>query len=501
MNMFEATKVCLRKSFTIKGRASKSEFWGFYFSVLSFIVLIMLLVVIFTDYEIKNFYRILMIIGIFLLIPITTAKIRRLHDTNKSGWFALIGLIPWIGEIYVELILLTKPSVNSNNLYDATHHPVSDSKSIDLKSSKNKEIYSPNVSENGNKLCPFCAEIIKVKAIKCKHCHSAIEPDMVVELVDDIKLDSEIHSDDINNQRIDYEIGLLGIPLFGILALFFWVSNLSLIEGLSNQFMFIILLVIIGTAVVASLEVSKNKGENIEDFGSPIYWMFTMVIFWIFSYPIYLGKREKLGLKNRFGLGVILTITFLTIVLYLGKSIEDRRTKFQNGLFELKQQIDNAQKELQNQLSTDPLSSVPEQNPYPKTVQLPAKTISKKLLIKSGTKLPDALVTYIEKNYGDSNGKVDSIEINKSEAYMLETSSDACGSMGCDSVIIQKVNNTYQTIYEGYFYEIKRTNQSINGFDVLEFLVHGSVCNRVGSDTCHVTSYWTGSKWIEVSRQ
>lgn len=181
MNMFEATKVCLRKSFTIKGRANKSEFWLFYLFVISFIVLTGIFITIFADYEIKNLYQIFLVVNIFLLlIPLQTAKIRRLHDVNKSGWFALIGLIPF-GELYVELILMTKPSVNINNLYDVTHQPASGSKSIDLKSSENTEIYSPNVGENGNKVCPFCAEIIKEKAVKCKHCHSVIEPIMVTD--------------------------------------------------------------------------------------------------------------------------------------------------------------------------------------------------------------------------------------------------------------------------------------------------------------------------------
>jgi len=115
--------------------------------------------------------------------------------------------------------------------------------------------------------------------------------------------------------------------------------------------------------------------------------------------------------------------------------------------------------------------------------------------------LPKDLIRYLEETYKDSDGPIDAIEINKSEAYTLETSSDACGSWGCDTVIIKKINNKYQTIYEGYFYEIKHTNQLINGFDILEFSVHGSVCNRVEADTCHVKTYWNGKKWVVLSRR
>ena len=39
-----------------------------------------------------------------LLLPTLGISVRRLHDTNKSGWWVLIGLIPvvgWLGLIYL----------------------------------------------------------------------------------------------------------------------------------------------------------------------------------------------------------------------------------------------------------------------------------------------------------------------------------------------------------------------------------------------------------------
>jgi len=42
------------------------------------------------------------------------ATIRRLHDTNKSGAYILIGLIPVVGQIIL-LILLCLPRVEENN--------------------------------------------------------------------------------------------------------------------------------------------------------------------------------------------------------------------------------------------------------------------------------------------------------------------------------------------------------------------------------------------------
>lgn len=47
------------------------------------------------------------IYGLALLIPSIAFVVRRLHDTGKSGWFYLIGLIPFVGP-FILLVLLCK---------------------------------------------------------------------------------------------------------------------------------------------------------------------------------------------------------------------------------------------------------------------------------------------------------------------------------------------------------------------------------------------------------
>lgn len=39
------------------------------------------------------------IFGLISLVPSIAIAVRRLHDTNRSGWFVLIGLIPLVGII------------------------------------------------------------------------------------------------------------------------------------------------------------------------------------------------------------------------------------------------------------------------------------------------------------------------------------------------------------------------------------------------------------------
>lgn len=52
--------------------------------------------------------------GLFVLIPGIAVAVRRLHDTGRSGWYLLVGLIPLIGWIFVIIWLATdgQPSTN-----------------------------------------------------------------------------------------------------------------------------------------------------------------------------------------------------------------------------------------------------------------------------------------------------------------------------------------------------------------------------------------------------
>lgn len=52
--------------------------------------------------------------AIFYLFATISTEFRRLHDTNKSGAYILIGLIPVVGQIIL-LILLCLPRVEENN--------------------------------------------------------------------------------------------------------------------------------------------------------------------------------------------------------------------------------------------------------------------------------------------------------------------------------------------------------------------------------------------------
>jgi len=64
---------------------------------------------------IASFFVILTFIyGLAVLIPGIAVGIRRLHDTDKSGWWLLIGLIPLVGAIVLIVFFATEGTRQPN---------------------------------------------------------------------------------------------------------------------------------------------------------------------------------------------------------------------------------------------------------------------------------------------------------------------------------------------------------------------------------------------------
>ena len=117
LNFFEAIKICLKKYFIIKGRASRSEYW--FLAIIIYPILHFMLVTGQTQFLQAlwihhNLYILSTIIVIFLFIPAITSQIRRFHDRDKSGWFILINFIPVVGWIIALVMLLDKGTPGKN---------------------------------------------------------------------------------------------------------------------------------------------------------------------------------------------------------------------------------------------------------------------------------------------------------------------------------------------------------------------------------------------------
>ena len=106
MTFSDSVTTCLKKYFVFQGRASRSEYWWFQLIVSPSYFISTIL-----ENEIGYFF---LGITLFTLIPAISAGVRRLHDTNRSGFFLLISFIPFIGGLVLLFFLIPEGTKGKN---------------------------------------------------------------------------------------------------------------------------------------------------------------------------------------------------------------------------------------------------------------------------------------------------------------------------------------------------------------------------------------------------
>ena len=100
----------LKQYVDFAGRAQRMEFWMF--ALINFIIALVLGVV---DSMITGgIIYALYVLGV--LLPYLAVGVRRLHDTGRSGWWLLIGLIPLIG-IIILIVFWVQDSQPGDNAF------------------------------------------------------------------------------------------------------------------------------------------------------------------------------------------------------------------------------------------------------------------------------------------------------------------------------------------------------------------------------------------------
>lgn len=90
------------------GRARRKEYWMFFLANLIIGVVFAIL-----GQIASLFSYISGLVSLGLLIPGIAVAVRRLHDTNKSGWFLLLGLIP-LANLYLIYLLVIEGDKGPN---------------------------------------------------------------------------------------------------------------------------------------------------------------------------------------------------------------------------------------------------------------------------------------------------------------------------------------------------------------------------------------------------
>ncbi|WP_040482134.1 DUF805 domain-containing protein [Luminiphilus syltensis] len=104
----------LKKYAVFSGRSRRKEYWYFFLFNL-IITLILGLAEVFAGIAPETDQSVLAALyQLAVLLPSIAVGVRRLHDTDRSGWWLLIGLIPIVGVIVLIVFFVQDSSANGN---------------------------------------------------------------------------------------------------------------------------------------------------------------------------------------------------------------------------------------------------------------------------------------------------------------------------------------------------------------------------------------------------
>jgi uncharacterized membrane protein YhaH (DUF805 family) len=110
MQMVTAFKLVVFERYAVfEGRAGRAEYWWFFLANILISVVLQALARGAGALVILSFAY-----SLALLIPGLAVAVRRLHDTNKSGWWILISLVPFVGIIVLIVFLATEGDPGAN---------------------------------------------------------------------------------------------------------------------------------------------------------------------------------------------------------------------------------------------------------------------------------------------------------------------------------------------------------------------------------------------------
>ena len=107
MSFMDAVKSGIGKSFSFRGRASRSEYWWWILASVLFQIICAIIALL-------GNIGIAAIFPVLLIPPTTTVIVRRLHDLEKPGWFFLVVLIPLLGVLYLFYLFVQEGDMSEN---------------------------------------------------------------------------------------------------------------------------------------------------------------------------------------------------------------------------------------------------------------------------------------------------------------------------------------------------------------------------------------------------
>lgn len=116
MSFTDAVKTCFAKYVDFTGRAPRSEFW--WWALFTFVVSIVLQFVdgsvLGADPMQGDIQVLSSLWSLAVLLPSIAVAVRRLHDTDRSGWWYLLVFIPILGWLVLLYFFVLKGTEGQN---------------------------------------------------------------------------------------------------------------------------------------------------------------------------------------------------------------------------------------------------------------------------------------------------------------------------------------------------------------------------------------------------
>lgn len=124
-SFLEAWPTCMKKSFTMEGRASRKEYWGF--TLVNFVIFVGLriligMLVVAGDAQpggeptvVQGLLGLVYLGCVLSVLPATICGIvRRLHDSDRAGGWFFVLFVPLIGGLLLTILTVLEPTKGAN---------------------------------------------------------------------------------------------------------------------------------------------------------------------------------------------------------------------------------------------------------------------------------------------------------------------------------------------------------------------------------------------------
>lgn len=126
VTLLSAYKAAWKKYAVFEGRLSRRGYWYFvlYNVLVGFVIWAVGIVILELSegaVNINNGEVLKKLYSLVMFLPSLAASTRRLHDSNKSGWFNLLALVPVVGQIILIVFLFQKGDQAKNQYGPVSH--------------------------------------------------------------------------------------------------------------------------------------------------------------------------------------------------------------------------------------------------------------------------------------------------------------------------------------------------------------------------------------------